>query len=94
LPTGTPADEGDILRETGFHGQHRVEVPAGDVVTRSADEIVAATFLLSSSTPHLFGPHRARFERDLRELLHHASPTNLFAERTRPIALDIWRPDA
>jgi len=40
----------------------------------------------------MFGAHQERFEGDLRGLLHDASPNGLFAERTRDIALDIWRP--
>ena len=59
---------------------------------RSSDDVVAATFSLSGSTPHLFGARVARFEADLRALLHDAAPDDTFSERTRPIALDVWRP--
>jgi SAM-dependent methyltransferase len=92
LPSGTPSDEQEILRAAGFQGPRRVPVAAAGLVTRTADEIVAATFSLSSSTPHLFGTDRARFERDLRDLLRRTSPSGRFAERTRDVALDIWRP--
>ena len=59
---------------------------------RSEDDVVAATFSVSSAAPHLFGARAADFERDLRRLLRRTSPTGRFAERTRDIALDIWRP--
>jgi hypothetical protein len=53
---------------------------------------VAATFSLSSAAPHLFGARLPAFEADLRRLLRRTSPVGRFAERTRDIALDIWRP--
>jgi SAM-dependent methyltransferase len=92
LPAGTPSDEAEILRGAGFDGPDRIDVPSGELVTRSVDELVAATFSLSSSTPHLFGERKASFERELRSLLAKAAPNGRFAERTRDIALDIWRP--
>jgi SAM-dependent methyltransferase len=88
----TAEDEEDALRRAGFTGPTRIELDTARVVTRSADEIVAATFSLSGSTPHLFGADIARFEADLRALLDDASPDGRFSERTRPIALDVWRP--
>lgn len=39
----------------------------------------------------VFGARAADFERDLRRL-RRTSSTGRFAERTRDIALDIWRP--
>ena len=92
LPAGTPADEDDILRRAGFTGPTRIEPHTAHVVTRTADEIVASTFSLSSSAPHLFGTDLDRFEADLRALLEDTAPDGLFSERTRDIALDIWRP--
>jgi hypothetical protein len=62
------------------------------VVTRTSDDIVAAVFSLSSSTPHLFGDRRAAFETDLRRLLRNASPGEMFTEHTHEISIDIWRP--
>jgi SAM-dependent methyltransferase len=88
----TREDEEDALRRAGFTGPTRIELDTARVVTRSADEIVAATFSLSGSTPHLFGADVARFEADLRALLDDVSPDGRFSERTRPIALDVWRP--
>jgi hypothetical protein len=54
-------------------------------------DIVATVFSLSSSTPHLFGDNRTDFEAKLRQLLHSTSPTGLFSEQTREIAIDIWQ---
>jgi SAM-dependent methyltransferase len=92
LRTGTPADEDDVLRSAGFTGPTRLELDTAEVVTRTADEVVAATFSLSSSAPHLFGADAGRFESELRALLHDAAPDGTFSERTRGIALDVWRP--
>jgi SAM-dependent methyltransferase len=91
LPAGTPAGEQDVLPAAGFHGPVRRAVGGGTVVTRTEDEVVASVFSLSSAAPHLFGDRLAGFERDLRELLRAASPGRRFAERTREVALDIWR---
>jgi SAM-dependent methyltransferase len=80
------------MRAAGFTGPERFELATAEVVTRSADEVVAATFSLSGSTPHLFGAEVGRFEADLRALLRDAAPDGRFSERTRDIALDVWRP--
>jgi SAM-dependent methyltransferase len=91
LRAGTPDDESAVFGTAGFTGPHRIELDTARVVTRSADDVVAATFSLSGSTPHLFGAEVARFEADLRALLHDAAPDDRFSERTRPMALDLWR---
>lgn len=78
--------EDDMLREAGFTGPRHVEVDAGGVVTRTADELVAATFSLSYASPRRFGARRAAFEAELRDLLA-AGP---FSERRRAIGLAIW----
>ena len=93
LPTGsTPGGEDAIYRAAGFSGPRRLEL-AGAVVERSGDDVVvAAVFSLSGSAPHLFGPRRAAFEADLRALLHDTSPTGVFSQRMREIALDLWDP--
>ncbi|TCO62961.1 class I SAM-dependent methyltransferase [Actinocrispum wychmicini] len=91
LPRGTVSGESEIYRAAGFTGPRRIEIP-GQVVTRLTDEIVAATFSLSSSTPHLFGDRRTEFEADLRRILLDTSPSGLFSEQMREIAVDIWRP--
>ena len=92
LPDGTPGDEAEIFRQAGFAGPTRLEPDTAQVVTRSEDEIVASTFSLSSAAPHLFGARLPAFERDLRRLLRGVSPAGRFAERTRNVALDVWRP--
>ena len=95
LPQGTTGgDEAAIYRQAGFDGPHHVEVPRGEIVDRSIDQIIAATFSLSSSTPHLFGTQRSSFENQLKTLLTDASDHGQFSERARDLAFDIWRPTA
>ena len=83
--------ESDAYRVAGFRGPQRVTI-AGPVVTRTSEELIAAVFSLSSSTPYLFGDHRAAFESEARRLLDRASPAGLFSEQMREIAVDLWRP--
>ncbi|MCP3804595.1 methyltransferase domain-containing protein [Allokutzneria sp. A3M-2-11 16] len=91
LPRGTAEGEAEIYRAAGFAELRRITVP-GRVVTRVADDIVAAVFSLSSSTPHLFGDRRAEFESDLRRLLIDTSASGVFSEQAREIVIDLWRP--
>ncbi|MGH3831662.1 MAG: class I SAM-dependent methyltransferase [Pseudonocardiaceae bacterium] len=91
LAHGTPADEDSVYRAAGFVGPHRIELP-DRVVTRTADDVVAAVFSRSISAPHLFGEQLTAFETELRQLLYGASPTGVFSECFPKIALDIWRP--
>lgn len=81
-----------IYRRAGFGGPLRVEVERGEVVERSVQEIVAATFSLSSSTPFLLGADRERFEVELTQLLVESSDDGLFCERLRDVTFDVWRP--
>ena len=92
LPTGTRAGEEEVMRQAGFTGPTRLAVGGGQVVERSADEVTAAVFSLSSSAPHLFADRLPSFEADLRRLLRGTSPTGRFCERTHDVALVIWRP--
>jgi SAM-dependent methyltransferase len=92
LPSGTRAGEEDVMRAAGYSGPTRIEVGGGTVVERSADDVVASVFSLSSSTPYLFGSRLGAFERELRELLRETAPTGRFCERTREVMLVIWRP--
>lgn len=92
LPSGTRGGEEDVLREAGYRGPRRLEIVRGEVVERSADEVAAAVFSLSSSAPHLFGDRLAEFDDDLRSLLRSASPAGVFAERLRDVGVVIWRP--
>jgi hypothetical protein len=91
LPTGTRPGEEDVMRAAGYQGPQRIEVTRGDVMTRTADQVVSAVFSLSGSAPHLFGDRVADFERDLRRLLAETSPAGTFAERLRDVELVIWR---
>jgi SAM-dependent methyltransferase len=91
-PSLTGGDEAEVYRAAGFDGPERFTVARGEVLERSVDHVVAATFSLSSSTPHLFGGRRAEFESALRALLAAASNhDDLFCERARDIAFDVWR---
>ena len=59
---------------------------------RSADEIVASVFSLSSAAPHLVGDRRQVFEDALRNPLAEVSPEGQFSEQMRETAVDVWRP--
>jgi SAM-dependent methyltransferase len=87
----TPGGEDQVFEAAGFAGPQRLIVPAGQAVDRSADDLVAWTFSLSASAPHLFGDRRDAFERDLRALLHDAAPDGRFAEHAPPTDIRIWR---
>jgi SAM-dependent methyltransferase len=91
-PSFIGGDEAEVYRAAGFHGPERSAVPRGEVIERSVDQILAATFSLSGSTPYLFGDRRAEFETELRALLQAASDgEDLFCERARDIEFDVWR---
>jgi SAM-dependent methyltransferase len=92
LPDGTRSGEEDVMRAAGYHGPTRVSVGGGEVVERTADEVLSAVFSLSSSAPHLYGDRLSTFDADLRALLAAAAPGGRFTERTREIELVIWRP--
>lgn len=92
LPNGTRGGEEEIMRRAGFTGPTRIEVGGDQTVDRSVDEIVAAVFSLSSSTPNLFAADLPMFEADLRRLLMRTSDGGLFSERTQKVALVVWRP--
>jgi len=94
LANGTPDREDLVLARAGFENFERHVVPAGDVVGRTADSIVAWAFSRSDSAPHLFGDRLPEFERDLREVLRQASPDELFAERLPPTEIMTWRKPA
>lgn len=93
LPAGhPPSGEDEVMRAAGYSGPERVDVGGGAVFDRSADDIVASVFSLSSAAPHLFGERLDSFERDLRDLLRTTSPRGVFCEVTREVTLTIWRP--
>jgi SAM-dependent methyltransferase len=87
----SPGDEDAVFRAAGFAGPELVVVPDGRTIVRSADDLVAETFSLSSSAPHLFGDRLSQFETDLRRLLAEASPYGAFAVRLPDNELKIWR---
>ncbi|MEV8347391.1 class I SAM-dependent methyltransferase [Streptomyces niveus] len=91
LVNGTPGREDLVLARAGFVDFERHVVPAGDVVDRPADSVVAWVFSRSDSAPHLFGGRRADFERELRALLREAAPDGRFAEYLPPTEIMIWR---
>lgn len=88
---GTPDREDLVLARAGFEDFERHVVPAGQVVNRSADDIVAWVFSRSDSAPHLFGARLEDFERDLREVLREASQDSRFAERLPATEIMTWR---
>lgn len=91
LVNGTPNREDLVLARAGFENFERHVVPAGEVVNRTADDIVAWVFSRSDSAPHLFGDRLEDFERDLRAVLQQASPDNRFSEHLPPTEIMIWR---
>ena len=91
IPDGPPARGDDALRDAGFSGPERIEVPGGAVLNRSENEVVASVFSLSSATPRLFSDRMQAFEQELRELLRSVSPDGQFSERLREMTADVWR---
>lgn len=90
LAASTPGGEDAIYRAAGFTGPQRIEI-GGRVVERSADEVAASVYSLSSAAPHLFGPHLPAFDADVRRLLDQTSPTGRFSEQLGDITLELWR---
>lgn len=93
LPHGTPGGEAAVLTRAGFSGPQRHVVPGGQLLERTADDLVAGVFSMSFSAPHLFGTRRDAFETDLRQLLGEASPSGRFSERQPSAEIFIWRND-
>ncbi|MGW0841782.1 class I SAM-dependent methyltransferase [Streptomyces sp. NPDC002787] len=91
LVHGTPGGEDRVIVRAGFDHYERHVVPAGQVVTRTVDDIVAWTFSHSASAPHLFGDRLREFERDLRALLEREASDGRFAERLPATEIRIWR---
>ncbi len=92
LPGGTRSGEDDVMRAAGYSGPERLTVAGGQVVTRSADDVVASLLSMSSSAPHLLEDRLDAFVADLHALLVEASPDGTFSERTHDIGLAVWRP--
>ncbi|MFE5093812.1 class I SAM-dependent methyltransferase [Streptomyces sp. NPDC056638] len=87
---GTPGDESAVYARAGFTGPQRHVVPGGQPLERTRDDIVAWTFSMSYSAPHLFGSRRDDFEADLRRLLGEASPSGRFSERRPSTEVFVW----
>ncbi|NAZ86067.1 class I SAM-dependent methyltransferase [Kineococcus indalonis] len=90
LTSGTPGGEDEVYRAAGFSGPQRLHLP-GREVERSAEQVAASVYSLSSSAPHLFGERLGAFDRELRALLAAAAPRGRFTERVGPVVLSIWR---
>jgi len=91
IRNSSPGDEAAVFRGAGFVGPEIVIVPDGRTVVRSADDLVAQTFSVSSTAPHLFGDRLAEFESDLRRVLAEASPEGMYSVRLPDNELKIWR---
>jgi SAM-dependent methyltransferase len=91
LRHGTPDGEAVVLRGAGFAEPERLRVPAGDLLVRTVDDVVAWVYSRSGSAPHLFGNRGEAFEGDLRRLLRDASPADLFAEQPPDTEVFLWR---
>jgi hypothetical protein len=79
-----------VFRAAGFSGPERIEVP-GRVVERTAEQVAASVYSLSSAAPHLFGDRLEAFDAELRQLLDGASEDGLFEELMGSITASIWR---
>jgi len=91
LPDGTPDAEAVVLDGAGFEAPERVRLPAGAAIVRGADDIVAWVYSRSDSAPHLFAETIGAFETELHQLLHDASPADLFAEQPLDTEIFVWR---
>jgi SAM-dependent methyltransferase len=91
LRHGTPGGEAAVLSNAGFEGPKFLRVPAGEVLERSAEDVVAWVYSMSDSAPHLFGDRAEAFEIELRRLLNDASPSGRFAEIPRDTEVNVWR---
>nr|WP_308288120.1 class I SAM-dependent methyltransferase [Streptomyces corallincola] len=90
LPQGTPGGEREILAAAGYSGPRRLVVPGGEVLERSADDVMAGVFSLSYSAPHLFGPRLGSFEAESRALLREVSGPGVFHERQPDTEVFLW----
>jgi SAM-dependent methyltransferase len=84
-------DEESVFRAAQFTGPEVIDVPGGDVLLRSEDQVVASVLSLSSSAPHLFGDDLAMFVAELRALLAQVSSDGQFSEQLQGIRLSLWR---
>ena len=87
----SPSGEDQVFRAAGFLPAQTVTVPDQRVIERTADDVVAYMFSLSSTAPHLFGDRQESFEADMREILAQASPAGRFSVCLPDNILRIWR---
>jgi SAM-dependent methyltransferase len=87
----SPSGEDQVFRAAGFLPAQTVTVPDQRVIERTADDVVAFMFSLSSTAPHLFGHRQQAFEADMREILARASPAGRFSVRLPDNILRVWR---
>lgn len=88
---GTPDDEVEILARHDFDGPARIRIPAGPVMERTTDEIVAWIHSRSDAVPGLFGTDLADFDAELRALLLGASADGRFAVQSQDTEVLVWR---
>jgi SAM-dependent methyltransferase len=92
IRNSSPGNEAAVFRAAGFVGPELVAVPDGRTIIRSSEDLVAETFSMSYTAPHLFGDRLSQFEADLRRVLAEASPDGAFSVRLPDNELNIWRP--
>ena len=86
----SPSGEDEVFQAAGFLPAETVTVPDQRAVERTADDIVAMVFSISSTAPHLFGDRREDYETDVRKILAQASRVRTFlgsAARQHPAHL-------
>ncbi len=91
LLNGTPDDEVAVLARNGFDGPDRITVPAGEVLLRTPEDVIAWVYSRADSAPGLFGDSLAAFDAELRALLAEAAPHGRFAEHVPDTELVVWR---
>ncbi len=87
----SPSGEAAIFTEAGFLGPELLVIEGNEPLVRTADDLVAWVYSLSSSTPYLLADRRASFESELRAVLHQASPAGFFADLPPATEVYIWR---
>ena len=92
IRNSSPSGEAAVFRAAGFVGPEVIVVPDGRVVVRTIDDVVAETYSMSFTAPHLFADRLQEFEADLRHVLLDASVDGTFSDRLPDNELNIWRP--
>jgi SAM-dependent methyltransferase len=91
IRTTSPDGEDAVVVRAGFGPVQRVRVVGRQVLIRTVDDVLASYYSRSSAAPHLFGDRLGDFDAEVRRSLAEASPSGLFAERTRDTEIRIWR---